>query len=117
MSKILEAIDALAHNATHPKFMTEALHEIKGELDAIKLRIEGMDDIKAHAQAAGDAAGAAERAAQSASVAANQAALDAKTATETRPAIVALTLAPAAEVVDPVAPVVPAAPVVPPVTA
>jgi hypothetical protein len=29
MSKILEAIEALAHNATHPKFLTEALTEIK----------------------------------------------------------------------------------------
>lgn len=113
MSKILDAIKALGENATHPKFITEALKEIHDEFAAIKDRIDGMDEVKAHAQAAGDAAAAAERAAQSASVAANQAALDVKTATDSRPALVALTPAEVA----PMAPVVPAAPEVPAVTA
>jgi phage shock protein A len=42
MSKILEAIKALTQNATHPKFLTEALSEIKTDLDALKERAEGL---------------------------------------------------------------------------
>ncbi|WP_091794087.1 hypothetical protein [Burkholderia sp. WP9] len=107
MSKILEAIDALAHNATHPKILTAALTEIHEEFKAIKARIEGLQEVKAHAAAAEDSAAAATRAAQSASVAANQAALDAKAAV--------------GDVLNtPAAPIVPetvGAPVVPPVTA
>jgi hypothetical protein len=43
MNKILAAIEALASNATHPKFITEALHEIKEEFDALKERVEKLE--------------------------------------------------------------------------
>lgn len=42
MSKILEAIEALGHNATHPKFLTAALTEIKDGIDDLKQRVEGL---------------------------------------------------------------------------
>lgn len=42
MSKILAAIEALGENMTHPKFMSEALTEIKGEIDTLKERVEGL---------------------------------------------------------------------------
>jgi hypothetical protein len=90
MSKILEAIEALAHNATHPKFLTEALTEIKGEFDALKERVEKLESKPAKAA---DIEGP-----------------------ETRAAIVALTPAPA-PVAPAVPEVAPAAPVVQPVTA
>lgn len=33
---IKAAIEALAHNATHPKFIIEALHEIEARLSALE---------------------------------------------------------------------------------
>lgn len=117
ISKIRAAILALAQNATHPKFITEALAEIEAEFDALKKRVEDLengtgktgaqvDEARSHAEAA-------VRAAQAASVAANQAALEAKAATQ--PAAPA----PAAVFTDPAPPAPPApdAPPVPPVTA
>jgi hypothetical protein len=43
MSKIMEAIEALATNATHPKFITAALKEIKTEFDDLKARLEKLE--------------------------------------------------------------------------
>lgn len=42
MSKIVAAIEALAHNATHPKFITGALTEVKEEIDALKERVSAI---------------------------------------------------------------------------
>jgi len=51
MSKILEAIEALAHNATHPKFITAALTEIKDEFVDLKARVEKLESKTAEPEA------------------------------------------------------------------
>jgi hypothetical protein len=43
MSKILACIEKLKSNVTHPKWLSEALGEIKDEFDAMKTRIDGME--------------------------------------------------------------------------
>ena len=47
MSKILAAIEALANNATHPKFITEALSEIHDEFEALKERVKKLEPAPA----------------------------------------------------------------------
>jgi hypothetical protein len=42
MSKVLAAIEALAHNVTHPKFVSEALAELDAGLADVKARLEGL---------------------------------------------------------------------------
>ncbi|MFM0206935.1 hypothetical protein PQQ96_05950 [Paraburkholderia sediminicola] len=94
---IKAAIEALAHNATHPKFIIDALHEIEARLKALE------ENAKRAAPVEGEAA-------------ATRPAIVALTPAPT-PESAPAAVEPAAPVAPAVPEVAPAAPAVPPVTA